>query len=320
MTCRAAAHPLSAAAPRLSVAAPRLSIVAHLQCAATDPSTITGQESREQLRRSNSWASGAMNTHSPPHGMSPKPPLPPIAHNQAAGEKHTPPPYDSVYNRLAGDDVDEELEEIMRARRLKRILKYSAYALILVLTILACALTGYFLTSRTPTVALHAVNSPENLGKKFKLQGTKLQFRIELTYRVQNDNYFDMFVDDISTAVFWPDTKFALGGGRLSNVKVPARRVVEITMPVTVRYDVKRGPPPILLGMVESCGLHDAGIGEMSLEVEVQSDYHTRMKQASIQTGRQAVSVKCPVRHMATLQIGDGASGNIGDIVRTMNA
>ncbi|ORX71183.1 hypothetical protein DL89DRAFT_256230 [Linderina pennispora] len=188
------------------------------------------------------------------------------------------------------------------------------------LVILGCSLTGYFLNPRTPTIALHNVSSQEMSEKKFKLLGSKLQFHIDLTYRVQNDNYFDMYIDDISSAVFWPDTKFALGGGRLSGIRVPARRIAEISMPITIRYDVKRGPPPILLGLVESCGLHDAGIGEMNLEVELQSDYRTKMKQSALNTGRQIVTVKCPVRHLANLQIGDGTSGNVGDIVRTLNA
>ncbi|KAJ2910389.1 hypothetical protein GGI21_000916, partial [Coemansia aciculifera] len=183
-------------------------------------------------------------------------------------EKPPLPPYEAAYNHLMGDDADDELEEMMRTRRLRRVLKYAAYATLAFMVILACALTGYFVSPRNPTIALHSVNSLERPGRVFKLQGTKMQFHIELIYRVQNDNFFDLVVDDISTAVFWPETKFALGGGRLSSIRIPPRRTVEIAMPLTIRYDVKRGPPPILLGMVESCGLHDAGLGEMNLEAE----------------------------------------------------
>ncbi|KAJ2867522.1 hypothetical protein GGH94_000807 [Coemansia aciculifera] len=241
------------------------------------------------------------------------------AHHSAHNEKHALPPYESPYDHLVEDDVDDELEEMMRGRRLRRTLKYSAYALLAFLVILGCALTGYFVSPRSPVIALHSVNSLERPDRVFKLQGTKMQFHIILTYRVQNDNFFDLVVDDISTAVFWPETKFALGGGRLSSIKVPPRRTVEIAMPLTIRYDVKRGPPPILLGMVESCGLHDAGLGEMNLEAEVQADFHTKMKQSSVQSGRQSISIKCPVRRMAMLQVDDGTSGNLGDIVRTLN-
>ncbi|KAJ2801435.1 hypothetical protein H4S07_004940 [Coemansia furcata] len=241
------------------------------------------------------------------------------ARHSMHNEKHALPPYDSSYDHLVEDDADDELEEMMRGRRLRRILKFSAYAILVFLVILGCALTGYFVSPRNPTIALHAVNSLERPDRVFKLQGTKMQFHIMLTYRVQNDNFFDLVVDDISTAVFWPETKFALGGGRLSSIKVPPRRTVEIVMPLTIRYDVKRGPPPILLGMVESCGLHDAGLGEMNLEAEVQADFHTKMKQSSVQSGRQSISIKCPVRRMAMLQVDDGTSGNLGDIVRTLN-
>ncbi|KAJ1665718.1 hypothetical protein IW140_001760 [Coemansia sp. RSA 1813] len=246
---------------------------------------------------------------------------PPVAaRNLSMSEKHHLPSYNMGYGKIDDDDANEELEEMMRSRRLRRIITYAAYVVVGLLVILACSLTGYFLSPRTPDIALYGVNSPDSRAKEFKLQGTKMQFHIELVYRVQNDNYFDMVVDGISTAVFWPDTNFALGGGRLSNIKVPSRRVAEIVMPVTIRYDVKRGPPPILLGMVESCGLHDTGVGEMNLEAEIQADFHTKMKQSSAQTGRQNISVRCPVRRMATLQVDDGTSGNIGDIVRTLNA
>ncbi|KAJ2672124.1 hypothetical protein IWW42_003029 [Coemansia sp. RSA 1085] len=231
-----------------------------------------------------------------------------------SSEKHTPPPYDAAYGHLV-DDEDDELIAMQRARRNRRILKYSGYALLCLLVVLTCSLLGYFLAPRTPVVALHAINSPESASSsKFKLQGTKMQFHVDLIYRVQNDNFFDMSISDISTAVFWPDTKFALGGGRLSDIRIPARRTVQISMPVAMKYDVKRGPPPILLGMVESCGLHDTGIGEINLEVEVQADVHTKMKQTAIQSGRQSISIKCPVRRMATLQVDDGTSGNLGDI------
>ncbi|KAJ2448411.1 hypothetical protein GGF42_005118, partial [Coemansia sp. RSA 2424] len=241
------------------------------------------------------------------------------AHASVHSEKHPLPPYESAYNHLMEEDVDVELEEMMRARRLRRILKYAAYATLAFLVILGCALTGYFVSPRNPAIALHSVNSLERPGRVFKLQGTKMQFHIELIYRVQNDNFFELVVDDISTAVFWPETKFALGGGRLSSIRIPARRTVEIAMPLTIRYDVKRGPPPILLGMVESCGLHDAGLGKMNLEAEVQADFRTKMRQSAIQSGRQSISIKCPVRRMAALQVDDGTSGNLGDIVRTLN-
>ncbi|KAJ1857050.1 hypothetical protein LPJ73_002101 [Coemansia sp. RSA 2703] len=272
----------------------------------------------QRPNRSRSFASSTMSPRS--HSAQvPSHPLPPLARPSALSEKHTPPPYDIDFGRMAEDDADDELVEMIRIRRIKRIVKYSLYAVLAVLIILACSLTAYFLSPRSPVVALHGVDSPEHSTKKFKLQGSKMQFHVELTYRVQNDNYFDMTVDDISSAVFWPETKYALGGGRLSNIRVPARKIIEITMPITIRYDVKRGPPPILLGMVESCGLHDAGIGEMNLEAEVQADFHTKMKQASLQSGRQSISVKCPVRRMATLQVDDGTSGNLGDIVRTLH-
>ncbi|KAI9505577.1 hypothetical protein GGI25_000925 [Coemansia spiralis] len=255
------------------------------------------------------------------HTAIPSPRMPPQARrNSVLNEKHNLPPYDATYDRLVDNDGNDELEEMMRTRRLRRIIKYAAYGVVSVLIVLACSLVGYFLAPRSPAIALHAVDSPDNTSAKFKLQGTKMQFHIELTYRVENDNYFDMVIDDISTAVFWPDTNFALGGGRLSGIKVPPRRVAEIVMPITIRYDVKRGPPPILLGMVESCGLHDTGVGEMNLEAEVQADFRTKMKQSSVQSGRQSISVRCPVRRMATLQVDDGTSGNIGDIVRTLNA
>ncbi|KAJ2794264.1 hypothetical protein H4R20_006284 [Coemansia guatemalensis] len=274
----------------------------------------------QRPRRASSIVSNGMSPRLPSAMLSPRQTS--MIHGGDASEKHTLPPYDSSFSRvLDGMDSEDELVAMERSRRLRRIIKYSAYALIGLLVILACALTGYFLSPRTPVVALHAVNSPDSSSaSKFKLQGTKMQFHVELIYRVQNDNYFDMSVDDISTALFWPDTKFALGGGRLSDIRVPSRRTVEITMPIAIRYDVKRGPPPILLGMVESCGLHDTGIGEINLEAEVQADFHTKMKQSAVQTGRQGIAIKCPVRRMATLQVDDGTSGNLGDIVRTLNA
>ncbi|KAJ2684253.1 hypothetical protein IWW39_005018 [Coemansia spiralis] len=273
-------------------------------------------------QRQRSSASHELSGPSPRFAAGVAPPSPKASHqarHSVHNEKHALPPYDSPYDHLVEDDADDELQEMMRGRRLRRILKFSAYATLAVLIILACALTGYFVSPRNPAIALHAVNSLERSDRAFKLQGTKMQFHIMLTYRVQNDNFFDLVVDDISTAVFWPETKFALGGGRLSSIKIPPRRTVEIAMPLTIRYDVKRGPPPILLGMVESCGLHDAGLGEMNLEAEVQADFHTKMKQSSVQSGRQSISVKCPVRRMATLQVDDGTSGNLGDIVRTLN-
>ncbi|KAJ1735645.1 hypothetical protein LPJ61_000440 [Coemansia biformis] len=241
-------------------------------------------------------------------------------HAADLGEKHASPPYDTGYS-LASDDRDDELVALERSRWVRRMTTRAAYGVLCFLVVLACALLGYFLAPRTPDVALHAVGSPASAHSgSFKLRGAKLQFHVDLVYRVQNDNYFGMVVDDISTAVFWPETKFALGGGRLSNIWVPARRTVEITMPVAIRYDVKRGPPPVLLGMVDSCGLHDAGIGEMSLEAEVQADFHTKIARSLVQSGRQSISIKCPVRRMGTLQIDDGASGNLGDLVRTLSA
>ncbi|KAJ1798825.1 hypothetical protein LPJ59_002253 [Coemansia sp. RSA 2399] len=270
--------------------------------------------------RPRSFVARIMSPRSQAAVPSPRAPPPAAARNSSLNEKHHLPSYHTAYGRIDDGDADEELEEMMRSRRIRRIITYSAYALVGVLVVLACSLTGYFLSPRSPSIALYGVNSPESRTKEFKLQGTKMQFHIELVYRVQNDNFFDMTVDGISTAVFWPDTNFALGGGRLSNIKVPSRRVAEIAIPITIRYDVKRGPPPILLGMVESCGLHDTGVGEMNLEAEIQADFHTKMKQSSAQTGRQNISVRCPVRRMATLQVDDGTSGNIGDIVRTLNA
>ncbi|KAJ2618014.1 hypothetical protein H4S08_000094 [Coemansia sp. RSA 1365] len=274
----------------------------------------------QRPRRASSMASSRMSPRLPSTMLSPRQTS--TLHGGNASEKHMLPPYESSFSRILDDmDSEDELVAMERSRRIRRIVKYSAYALIGMLIILACALTGYFLSPRTPAVVLHAVNSPDSSSaSKFKLQGTKMQFHVELVYRVQNDNYFEMSVDDISTALFWPDTKFALGGGRLSDIRVPSRRTVEITMPIAIRYDVKRGPPPILLGMVESCGLHDSGIGEINLEAEVQADFHTKMKQSTVQTGRQGISIKCPVRRMATLQVDDGTSGNLGDIVRTLNA
>ncbi|KAJ2843467.1 hypothetical protein IWW36_005554, partial [Coemansia brasiliensis] len=261
-----------------------------------------------------SFVSSRVSLRSPPAMLSPRQMA--GAHPAEPSEKHTLPPYDAAYSHLM-DDGDDELIAMQRARRNRRILKYSGYALLCLLIVLTCSLLGYFLAPRTPVVALHAINSPESVStSKFKLQGTKMQFHVDLIYRVQNDNFFDMSINDISTAVFWPDTKFALGGGRLSDIRVPARRTVQISMPIAMKYDVKRGPPPILLGMVESCGLHDTGIGEINLEVEVQADVHTKMKQTAIQSGRQSISIKCPVRRMATLQVDDGTSGNLGDIVR----
>ncbi|KAJ1892727.1 hypothetical protein LPJ66_006173 [Kickxella alabastrina] len=244
--------------------------------------------------------------------------LSPLAHPSALSEKYTSAPYEAGFGQLVVDDADDELVEMIHAQRVKRIVKYSLYALIAAVLLLGCSLTAYFLLPRSPAVALHSVNSPDRSGK-FKLLGSKMQFQIELTYRVHNDNFFDLIVDDISSAVFWPETKFALGGGRLSNINVPARGVVEITMPITIRYDVKHGPPAILLGLVDSCGLHDPGAGEMTLDAEVQSDFHTKMKKGAMQSGRQSVSVKCPARRLGTLQVGDGSSGNLGDIVRTLS-
>ncbi|KAJ2161309.1 hypothetical protein GGF46_001570 [Coemansia sp. RSA 552] len=272
----------------------------------------------QRPRRNSSFVSSMGSLNSPRGMVSPRQMRP--THIGEASEKHMGTPYDDSFSRFLDEDEDE-LVAMERARRVRRIIIYSAYALVCVLVVLACALLGYFLSPRTPTVLLHGVNSPESVSNdKFKLQGTKMQFNLELVYRVQNNNYFEMAVDDLSTAVFWPETKYALGGGRLSDIKVPARRTVEVTMPLTIRYDVKRGPPPILLGMVESCGLHDSGIGEMNLEAEVQADVHTKMKQAAVQSGRQSISVKCPVRRMAMLQVDDGTTGNLGDIVRTLNA
>ncbi|KAJ2380434.1 hypothetical protein H4S02_006692, partial [Coemansia sp. RSA 2611] len=183
------------------------------------------------------------------------PPQSPLAvHSAGLSEKHTPPPYDAAYDPMLDEDEEDELVAMERARHIRRLLKYGAYALVAALLVLTCALLAYFLSPRAPVVALHAINSPESMSSsKFKLQGTKLQFHMDLIYRVQNDNFFDMSVSDISTAVFWPDTQFALGGGRLSDVRIPARRTVQLTMPIALKYDVKRGPPPILLGMVESC-------------------------------------------------------------------
>ncbi|KAJ2000606.1 hypothetical protein H4R26_004533, partial [Coemansia thaxteri] len=232
-------------------------------------------------RGSDSGASYALSPRSAGAALSsPRPPL--LAPHAAHNEKHALPPYEAAYNGFMGDEMDDELEEMMRTRRLRCILKYSAYAVVAFIVVLGCSLTGYFLSPRNPAVALHSINSLERPGRAFKLQGTMMQFHIELIYRVQNDNYFDMVIDDISTAVFWPETKYALGGGRLSGIRIPSRRIVEIAMPLTMRYDVKRGPPPILLGMVESCGLNDAGVGEMNLEAEVQADFHTKMKQSSV--------------------------------------
>ncbi|KAJ2746951.1 hypothetical protein GGI20_000938 [Coemansia sp. BCRC 34301] len=275
----------------------------------------------QRHRRSASHVTGGSSPRYAAATLGPGLALPPhvLAHNEKHSEKHSLPPYESAYNHLIEEDVDDELEEMMRARHLRRILKYAAYATLAFLVVLGCALTGYFVSPRNPAIALRSVNSLERPGRVFKLQGTKMQFHIELVYRVQNDNFFDLVVDDISTAIFWPETKFALGGGRLSTIKIPPRRTVEIAMPLTIRYDVKRGPPPILLGMVESCGLHDAGLGEMNLEAEVQADFRTKMKQSSVQSGRQSISVRCPVRRMASLQVDDGTSGNLGDIVRTLN-
>ncbi|KAJ2722305.1 hypothetical protein GGI07_003387 [Coemansia sp. Benny D115] len=273
-----------------------------------------------RVGRSRSYVSGRHSPYSQAGGISPHVVPSLTRHSSVINEKHTPPPYDTSYTGLV-EGEDDDLVEMMRERKIKRMIKYSLYGLLGLIVLLACILCGYFLTPRLPSVALHAIDSPqENPGHKFKLHGTKMLFHVELTYRVQNDNYFDMVVDDISSAVFWPETKFALGGGRLSNIRVPSRKIVEITIPITIRYDVKRGPPPILLGMVESCGLHDTGVGEMNLEAEVQADFHTKLKQSSLQSGRQSVSVKCPVRRMATLQVEDGTMGNLGDIVRTLNA
>ncbi|KAJ1957194.1 hypothetical protein GGI12_005093, partial [Dipsacomyces acuminosporus] len=174
---------------------------------------------------SGAWASGGMNPRyaSGSHArMSPKPPpLPPAAmhSSRAASEKHAPLPYDDIYNRVFGSDMEEELEETARAQRIKRIVKYSIYALIAFILVLTSALMGYFLTARTPTVALHAVNTLEGPGKKFKLQGSKMQFHIELTVQVYNENYFEATFDDFKSIVFWPDTKFALGSGRVGNIK-----------------------------------------------------------------------------------------------------
>ncbi|KAJ2373119.1 hypothetical protein IW150_003778, partial [Coemansia sp. RSA 2607] len=182
----------------------------------------------QRPNRSRSFASSTMSPRS--HSAQvPSHPLPPLARPSALSEKHTPPPYDIDFGRMAEDDADDELVEMIRIRRIKRIVKYSLYAVLAVLIILACSLTAYFLSPRSPVVALHGVDSPEHSTKKFKLQGSKMQFHVELTYRVQNDNYFDMTVDDISSAVFWPETKYALGGGRLSNIRVPARKIIEIT-------------------------------------------------------------------------------------------
>ncbi|KAJ2660151.1 hypothetical protein IWW48_003098 [Coemansia sp. RSA 1200] len=269
--------------------------------------------------RPNSFAPSMMSQQSHPSVPCPRVP-PPATRNSVVSEKHDFPLYNMAFEKTSNDDANEELEEMIRSRRIRKVVKYASYSLIGVLVLLACSLSGYFLSPRSPSIALYGVNSPESRSKEFKLQGTKMQFHIELVYRVQNDNYFDMVVDGISTAVFWPDTNFALGGGRLGNIKVPSRRTAQIVMPITIRYDVKRGPPPILLGMVESCGLHDTGVGEMNLEAEVQADVHTKAKQSSVQSGRQNISVRCPVRRMATLQVDDGTSGNIGDIVRTLNA
>ncbi|KAJ2429200.1 hypothetical protein GGF47_000904 [Coemansia sp. RSA 2524] len=268
--------------------------------------------------RGTSYVSSMASMRSPP-GMRCPPSLP--ENSCGLSEKHRLPPYDTTYCESLEEDEEDELAAIERTRRIRRIVKYSIYAVLGLLLVLTCSLLAYFLSPRTPVVALHAVNSPDSVSNsKFKLQGTKLQFHVDLIYRVQNDNFFDMSVGDISTAVFWPDTNFALGGGRLSDIRIPARRTVQLTMPIAMRYDVKRGPPPVLLGMVESCGLHDSGIGEMNLEAEVQADVRTKMKQTAIQSGRQSISVKCPVRHMAMLQVDDGTSGNLGDIVRMLNA
>ncbi|KAJ1940619.1 hypothetical protein EC988_006983, partial [Linderina pennispora] len=145
------------------------------------------------------------------------PRMPPMSPKRP-NEKQMPPPYDAAYH-LMEDDLDEEFEDALRKRRIKRIVVYAMYAVLALLVILGCSLTGYFLNPRTPTIALHNVSSQEMSEKRFKLLGSKLQFHIDLTYRVQNDNYFDMYIDDISSAVFWPDTKFALGGGRLSGIR-----------------------------------------------------------------------------------------------------
>ncbi|KAJ2781018.1 hypothetical protein H4R18_003112 [Coemansia javaensis] len=233
-----------------------------------------------------------------------------------SGEKRPPPYGAGTYSEIfEGGNDDSELVATERARRVRRIAKYVACGVACALAVLACALTGYFLAPRAAGIALHAISSTPPVGaERFKLHGTRLQFHVDLVYRVQNDNYFDMTVDDISAAVFWPETKFALGGGRLSGISVPARRTAEVVMPVAIRYDVKRGPPAVLLGLVDSCGLHDAGIGEISLEAEMQADFHTKMARASTQSARQTISIKCPVRRMATLQVDDGSSGTLGDI------
>lgn len=216
------------------------------------------------------------------------------------------------------EEAEAEMEEMEHKRRIKRIVVYAAYGLLAAVIVVGCILAGYFGAPRSPAVTLSGINTAEP-SEKFKLQGTKMQFKVELQYHVQNDNFYEMTVDDISAAMFWPDTRLALGGGRLSGVTIPARRTAQITMPITIKYDVKRGPPPVLLGLVESCGLHDAGVGELNLDVEVQADVHTRAHRASFQGSRQTVAVRCPARHLATLQVNDGTSGNIGDIVRTLN-
>ncbi|KAJ2789067.1 hypothetical protein H4R21_006840, partial [Coemansia helicoidea] len=117
-------------------------------------------------------------------------------HTAEPGEKPGPPPY-HVGLCLDRDEDEDELVATERAQHTRRMVVWAAYGALGVLVVLASALLAYFLAPRAPGVALYAVNSPPSASaSSFKLRGSKLQFHVDLVYRVQNDNYFDMTVDD----------------------------------------------------------------------------------------------------------------------------
>ncbi|GAA5947243.1 hypothetical protein JCM3765_001587 [Sporobolomyces pararoseus] len=191
---------------------------------------------------------------------------------------------------------DEHAGALTRGGKARCCGRVVCCTLILVVLIIVSIVAAFFLWVKPPDVSFNGIEPPQN-GQEVSVVGSGFNINVRLNIGVINPNFFGANFDKISATAYYPTKPSdAIGGGTLSDVKIPKNSNSTIHFPFSINYTTSYDSDlSVLKDIATKCGFLGSG-GEQDLKVNYKVETKVKVIAVTVSpTFSSSASFACPL-------------------------